>query len=69
MGIWSRLGRARFRLRKTLRFGPFRWHFTQRGYTGWSIKVWRWTWNPRRGKHTIDTPGPGSIHFTGRRWG
>lgn len=57
----------RFRARKRLQFGPFYATFTQRGFSSWGIKVWRWTRNFTRGTDTVDTPGPGSLHFGGRK--
>ncbi|HTF49495.1 MAG TPA: DUF4236 domain-containing protein [Pseudonocardia sp.] len=57
----------RFHLRKTLRLGPVRVHLTERGFSSWGLKVGRWTWNSRTGRHTINTPGPGSFKTKGRR--
>lgn len=57
----------KFRLRKTVRLGPVKVNFTEKGYSSWGLKVWRWTWNARTGKHTVDTPGPGSVQLGGRR--
>ena len=48
-----------FKLRKSLRLGPLRLHFTQRGLSSWGIQLWRWSWNAKTKRHTIDTPGPG----------
>ena len=59
----------RFRARKTVTLGPVRLHFTERGYTGWGLKVGPWTWSARTGRHSVDTPGPGSVHFGERRRG
>lgn len=56
----------RFRLRKTLRFGPFKVHFNERGYSGWGVKVGPWSWSASTGKHTVDTPGPGYVQTRGR---
>lgn len=57
----------KFRARKTLRFGPLRFHFTQRGFSSWGWKIGPWTHNVTSGRHTIDTPGPGALHSRGRR--
>lgn len=57
----------RYRARKTLRLGPLRLHFTERGYTGWGLKVGPWTWSARTGQHSINTPGWGGFRTTGRR--
>lgn len=54
-----------FHLHKTLRLGPFRVHLTERGFSSWSIKVGRWSWNSRTRRHTVDTPGPG--HWRSKR--
>lgn len=56
-----------FRLRKTVRLGPLKLNFTQRGYSGWGLQVGPWSWSARTGKHSIDTPGPGSIQLGGRK--
>lgn len=57
----------RFRARKTIRLGPIFFTFTQRGFSSWGIKIGPFTRNFTRGTSTIDTPGPGSLHFRGRR--
>lgn len=57
----------KFRARKTFRIGPLRLHFTERGFSSWGVKVWRWTWNARTGRHSVDTPGPGGFQFGGRK--
>lgn len=57
----------RFRARKTFRFGPLFFTFTQRGFSSWGIKVGPFTRNFSRGTTTLDTPGPGSLHFGGGR--
>lgn len=59
----------RFRARKTIRFGPLYFNFTQRGFTSWGIRVGPFSRNFTRGTSVIDTPGPGSLHFGGRRPG
>jgi hypothetical protein len=57
----------RFRLRRSFRIGPLKLNFTQRGFSSWGLQVGPWTWNARTGRHTIDTPGPGSMQTGGRR--
>jgi hypothetical protein len=58
----------RFRLRRTVRLGPIRLHFTERGFSSWGVRVGRWTWNNRSRRHTVDTPGPGYLQSRrGRR--
>jgi hypothetical protein len=59
----------RFRARKTYRVGPLFFTFTQNGFSSWGIKVWRFTRNFTRQTSTIDTPGPGSLHFGGWKRG
>lgn len=46
--------------RKTFRFGPLRLNFTKRGFSSWSLKFWRWSWNSRTRAHRVDLPGPAS---------
>ena len=55
--------------RKDIHLGPLVLHFTQGGFTSWSIRVGqrdrRLTWNSRRGL-SADLPGPFS-YKPGRR--
>ena len=46
--------------RKSFRFGPFRFNFTKHGYSSWSFKIWRWSWNSKQRQHRVDLPGPAS---------
>lgn len=46
--------------RKSFKIGPFRWHFTKNGFSSWSIKIGRWSWNSRTRKNRVDLPGPAS---------
>ena len=46
------------RMRKTLRVGPIRLHFTQHGYSSWSVKFGPWSWNSRTRRQPFDLPGP-----------
>lgn len=59
----------RFRARKQINLGPVRLHFTQHGYTGYSLHVGPWTWSARTGRHSLNTPGPGGFTWGGRRRG
>lgn len=61
----------RFRLRKSIRIGSprccIKLNFTaSSGYTGWSVKVWRWSYSSRTGKQTFNTPGIGHIEWGGK---
>jgi hypothetical protein len=53
-------------MRRSWKLGPFRWNFTERGYSSWSFQLGRFTWNSRRGK-SVDLPGPMSWHDERRR--
>jgi hypothetical protein len=57
----------RFRFRRSRRFGPFRFNFTENGFSSWGLTVGRWSWNSRTRRHTLDTPGPGYMESGGRR--
>lgn len=57
----------RFRARKTFRLGPLFWRFTQSGFSSWGIKVGPWTRNFTRGTSSLDTPGPGGLHWGHRK--
>lgn len=59
----------KFRARKTFRAGPLFFNFTQHGFSSWGIRVGPFTKNFTRGTSTFDTPGPGSLHWGGRRRG
>jgi len=45
-----------FRSRK--KFGPIILNFTQKGFSSWSIKIGRWSWNSKARAHRVDLPGP-----------
>jgi hypothetical protein len=47
-------------IRKTIRLGPVRLHFTKKGFSSWSFKLWRWSWNSKTRRSTVDLPGPAS---------
>jgi len=57
----------RFRYRKSRTFGPFRFNFTEHGFSSWGLTLGRWSWNSRTRRHTLDTPGPGYVESGGRR--
>ena len=46
--------------RKSKKFGPLILNFTQRGFSSWSIKIGRWSWNSKARAHRFDLPGPWS---------
>ncbi|MFI1994415.1 DUF4236 domain-containing protein [Actinoplanes sp. NPDC020271] len=45
-----------FRSRK--KFGPLILNFTENGYSSWSLKIGRWSWNSKTRAHRVDLPGP-----------
>lgn len=53
----------KFRMRKTIPLGPIKLHFTEHGYSSWSIKIGRFSWNSRTKKKRFDTPGPGGVEW------
>jgi hypothetical protein len=44
--------------RRTIKIGPLRLNFTQRGFSSWSLRLGRWSWNSRSRSHRVDLPGP-----------
>lgn len=44
--------------RKRQKFGPLVLNFTENGFSSWTIKVGRWSWNSRARAHRVDLPGP-----------
>jgi hypothetical protein len=44
--------------RKRKKIGPLILHFTENGFSSWSIKLGRWSWNSRARAHRVDLPGP-----------
>ena len=46
--------------RKSFRFGPFRFNFTKSGFSSWSFKLGRYTWNSKQREHRVDLPGAAS---------
>ena len=59
----------RFNFRERLRVGPLFFNFTKAGSTSWGIRAFGITHNFTRGSTTVNTPGPGSVSFGGRRRG
>jgi len=53
------------KFRKSKKIGPIRLHFTENGYSSWSIKLGRWSWNSRARAHRVDLPGP--LHWRSDR--
>ena len=53
----------RFKLRRSIRIGPIRLNVTEKGFSSWSIKLGRFSWNSRTRKKTFDTPGPGHVEM------
>lgn len=52
-----------FKLRKSFGFGPFRFNFTQKGFSSWTFKLGPFSRNSRTKRKTIDTPGPGYVDW------
>jgi hypothetical protein len=44
--------------RKRQKIGPLILNFTENGFSSWSIKIGRWSWNSRARAHRVDLPGP-----------
>jgi hypothetical protein len=44
--------------RKSFKFGPLHFNYGKNGFTSWSIKIGRWSWNSRTRKQRVDLPGP-----------
>lgn len=57
----------KFRARKAIKLGPLRLNFTQKGFSSYSIRVWRYTWNSRTGQSRFDTPGWGGVVWGGKK--
>ena len=45
-----------FRSRKKI--GPIILNYTEHGFSSWSIKLGRWSWNSRTRANRVDLPGP-----------
>lgn len=60
---------VKFRARKTLRFGPVFFTFTQNGFSSWGIRIGPFTRNFTRSTSSLNTPGIGGLHWGGRRRG
>lgn len=59
----------RFRWRKNLLNGPLRVTASDRGLS-WGVKLGNFlSWSAKTGKTTVNTPGPGSVEFGGRKRG
>lgn len=58
----------RYRGRKTFRFGPLFFSFSQNGFTSWGVKIGPYTYNATRKRSSLDTPGIGGIrHQHGKK--
>jgi hypothetical protein len=44
--------------RKRKKIGPLILNFTENGFSSWSIKIGRWSWNSKARAHRVDLPGP-----------
>ncbi|MEV0733647.1 MULTISPECIES: DUF4236 domain-containing protein [Polymorphospora] len=44
--------------RKRKKYGPIILNFTENGFSSWSVKIGRWSWNSRARAHRVDLPGP-----------
>jgi hypothetical protein len=44
--------------RKTVRLGPLHLNFGNKGFSSWSIKLGRFSWNSRTRGARVDLPGP-----------
>lgn len=53
----------RFRARKTIHLGIVRFHFTQSGFSSWSLHFGIATWNSRTRRWSINTPGIGWVEL------
>lgn len=58
-----------FNLHKRWRFGPLYFNTSKWRFTSWGIKWGRYTHNMTTGKTTIDTPGPGTYTYGGKKRG
>jgi hypothetical protein len=56
---------VKFHFRKTWRPGPFRITLTEKGPT-WGVRVGRYGYSPKTGKHTFNTPLLGGVSWGGR---
>ncbi|HEY2791646.1 MAG TPA: DUF4236 domain-containing protein [Micromonosporaceae bacterium] len=44
--------------RKIVRLGPIHLNFGDHGFSSWSIKLGKWSWNSRTRAQRVDLPGP-----------
>jgi hypothetical protein len=44
--------------RKIVRLGPLHLNFGDHGFSSWSIKIGKWSWNSRTRKQRVNLPGP-----------
>jgi len=53
--------------RKVVRIGPLHLNFGKNGFSSWSIKIGKWSWNSRTRENRVDLPGPLSWRSGGSR--
>lgn len=56
----------KFHFRKTWRPGPFRITLTEKLRPTWGVRIGRYGYDPKTGKHSLDTPGLGYVRSSGR---
>jgi Protein of unknown function (DUF4236) len=52
--------------RKIIRLGPIHLNFADHGFSSWSVKIGRWSWNSRTRKQRVNLPGPISWRSGGK---
>lgn len=53
--------------RKIYKFGPIHFNFGSHGFSSWSIKIGKWSWNSRTRAQRVDLPGPLSWRSRGNK--
>jgi hypothetical protein len=44
--------------RKVVKLGPLHLNFGRKGFSSWTVKLGRWSWNSRTRTSRVDLPGP-----------
>ncbi|GLY21439.1 hypothetical protein Misp04_11710 [Micromonospora sp. NBRC 101691] len=44
--------------RKRKKYGPLVLNFTENGFSSWTVRLGRWSWNSKARAHRVDLPGP-----------
>lgn len=44
--------------RKRKKIGPLVFNFTEHGFSSWTVKIGRWSWNSKSRAQRYDLPGP-----------